>query len=729
MVARDVDLFVIGGGSGGVRAARIAAGYGARVMLAEEYRLGGTCVIRGCVPKKLMVYASRFADEFEDAVRYGWTSGEARFDWSVLKTNRDAEIARLERVYRSLLDGSKVEIADERAVIEDAHTVRLVRSGRRVSAEHILIAVGAAPSAEPAIPGGELGITSNDVFELERQPESVLVVGGGYIAVEFAGIFAGLGTKTTQLHRGDKLLRGFDEDLRDALGEVYRKRGIALALGMTLRSLEQDDGGVAATLSSGEVRRFDRVLVATGRRPNTAGLGLERVGIEPAPGGAISVDAYSQTSVPSIWAVGDVTDRANLTPVAIREGHAFADTVFGGKRSFVDHDLIPTAVFSTPEIGTVGLSEEKARQRHGEDVVVYRSSFRPMKATISGRDERMLMKLLVDGKSDRVLGVHVLGHDAGEIIQMAGIALAMGATKADFDRTIAVHPTAAEELVTMRTPVAARAAPGGGRRTTAASVGSATSHAPPHRGPARHKLDVGFQRQRGHVGDRVADELGIHHGFGLDRTVRLRDARLHAPAHGGVRIADVDLPAGDVVGASVERGRLREARHGVLGRRVGDRERPRGMGRDRAVVDDAAAARRLVLHDPEGVLRADEERREVRGDDLPEGLRRQLLDRHARSAAPGIVEEQVEPSVGLDRLLEEVRDAGVVADVGRHAQHAALLGHRRDLVQRFRAASREHDVPAVPHQGQGGRLADPRSRSRHDRDLARHLRCPPGAPP
>lgn len=452
-MSMDVDLFVIGGGSGGVRAARIAAGHGARVMVAEEYRLGGTCVIRGCVPKKLMVYASRFADEFEDAVRYGWTTGEARFDWSVLKANRDAEIGRLEGIYRSLLEGSKIEIAEERAVIEDAHTVRLLRSGRRVSAEHILVAVGASPSVHPPIPGSELAMTSNDVFEIEEQPRSILVVGGGYIAVEFAGVFAGLGTKTTQLHRGDKLLRGFDEDLRSALGEAYAKRGIDLVLGHTIASgIERAGTGYAVTLSNGERREFDRVLLAAGRRPHTAGLGLEKVGIEVDGAGAIPVDAWSQTKVPSIWAVGDVTNRANLTPIAIREGHAFADTVFGGRRHAVDHALIPTAVFSTPEIGTVGLSEEAARRAHGDDVVIYKATFRPMKATISGRDERMLMKIVVEGKSDRLLGVHVLGHDAGEIIQMAGIALAMGATKADFDRTVAVHPTASEELVTMRTP-------------------------------------------------------------------------------------------------------------------------------------------------------------------------------------------------------------------------------------------------------------------------------------
>jgi glutathione reductase (NADPH) len=451
--AFDLDLFVIGGGSGGVRAARVAASHGARVMIAEEYRLGGTCVIRGCVPKKLMVYASRFAEEFEDAVRFGWTTGTAHFDWSMLKTNRDAEIGRLEGVYRSLLVGAKVEVQDDRAVIEDPHTVRLMRSGRRITAEHILIATGATPALEPRVVGSDLCLTSNDVFALERQPESILVIGGGYIAVEFAGIFAGLGTKTTLLHRGEQLLRGFDGDLRSALGAAYERRGIDLLLGQTISTIERLAKGVGVTLSCGRQQTFDCVLLATGRRPNTAGLGLDRVAIDTDDAGAIPVDAYSQTKVASIWAVGDVTNRASLTPIATREGHAVADTVFGAKPRSVDYDLIPTAVFSTPEVGTVGLTEEAARRRHGDSVIVYKASFRAMKATVSGRNDQTLMKIVVDGETDKVLGVHVLGHDAGEIIQMAAIALTMGATKADFDRTVAVHPTAAEELVTMRVPV------------------------------------------------------------------------------------------------------------------------------------------------------------------------------------------------------------------------------------------------------------------------------------
>ncbi len=447
----DVDLFVIGGGSGGVRAARIAAGHGARVQLAEEYRVGGTCVIRGCVPKKLMVYAGRFADEFADAAGFGWDVPAPRFDWRVLKARRDAEVARLEGIYDTNLGKAGVTVVADRAVIEDAHTVRLVGQDKRVTARFILIAVGAEPVKEPLIPGAELAITSNEVFELETLPERILVVGGGYIAVEFAGVFAHLGARTILLHRGEKLLRGFDEEVRDALGAAYAHR-MDLRLNRMVERLDKVENGIRATLDDGTTLEVDQVLTATGRRPKIAGLGLEAVGIAADARGAIPVDAYSQTKVPSIYAVGDVTDRAALTPIAIREGHAFADTVFGNKPWCVDHGLIPTAVFSTPEIGVVGHNEDVAR-RHFGAIDVYRSSFRPMKATLSGRDERVLMKVIVDCASDRVIGVHVVGHDAGEIIQAVGIAVTMGATKADFDRTIAVHPTAGEELVTMRSPV------------------------------------------------------------------------------------------------------------------------------------------------------------------------------------------------------------------------------------------------------------------------------------
>ncbi|MGO4704461.1 glutathione-disulfide reductase [Microvirga sp. 2MCAF38] len=451
MSSYDVDLFVIGGGSGGVRAARIAAGYGAKVMVAEEYRVGGTCVIRGCVPKKLMVYASRFSDEFHEAAGFGWTVPEAKFDWATLIANKDKEIDRLEGIYRANLEKAGVEIIDSRAVIEDPHTVRLINTGTLVRARYILVAVGAHPTMEPVVPGGELGITSNEVFHLKSLPKRILVIGGGYIAVEFAGVFAGLGSETTLLHRGDKLLRGFDEDVRDALGDAYARRGINLALSKTVSRLDKQADGIAATLSDGSVLNVDQVLVATGRRPNTNGLGLGKVGVTLDAAGAIVVDAYSQSLIPSIYAVGDVTNRANLTPIAIREGHAFADTVFGDKPTMVDHSLIPTAVFSTPEIGVIGCTETLAEVRYGE-VEVFKTSFRSMKATLSGSQDRVLMKIIVEKATDKVVGVHVVGEGAGEMIQLAGIAVTMGATKADFDRTVAVHPTAAEELVTMRTP-------------------------------------------------------------------------------------------------------------------------------------------------------------------------------------------------------------------------------------------------------------------------------------
>jgi glutathione reductase (NADPH) len=455
MIPFDVDLFVIGGGSGGVRAARVASGYGAKVMMAEEYRVGGTCVIRGCVPKKLLVYASRFAHDFEEAAGFGWSVGEPSFDWATLIRNKDKEIDRLEGIYRTNLEKAGVEVIDSRAVIEDEHTVRVLKTGVRIRARYILVAVGAHPTLEPVIPGGELGITSNEVFHLETQPKRILIVGGGYIAVEFAGIFAGLGSQVTLLHRGDKLLRGFDEDVREALGEAYSQRGINLALGKTALRLDKTPDGIAATLSDGQTLNVDQVLVATGRRPNTGGLGLENAGIAVDEVGAIPVDAYSQTLIPSVYAVGDVTNRANLTPIAIREGHAFADTVFGNRPTIVDHDLIPTAVFSTPEIGVIGCGEAAARSIYG-DIDVYRTAFRPMRATLSGAADRVLMKLIVDKATDKVVGVHIMGHDAGEMIQLAGVAVTMGATKADFDRTIAVHPTAAEELVTMRSPVAVK---------------------------------------------------------------------------------------------------------------------------------------------------------------------------------------------------------------------------------------------------------------------------------
>ncbi len=449
----DLDLFVIGGGSGGVRAARIAADYGARVMVAEEYRVGGTCVIRGCVPKKLLVYASHVHHEIEDAAGFGWSIPSATFDWATLIANKDKEIARLEAAYISNVEKSGARIAKARAVFEDAHTLRL-STGESVRAKHILIATGAAPSHGAAIPGIEHVISSNEVFYLPKQPRRIVIQGGGYIALEFAGIFAGMGSGVTLVYRGDNILRGFDEDVRKHLRGEMEKAGINILTGCTVAKVERHGDEYTSHLSNGSRVASDQVMFAIGRHPNVANLGLEKAGVAINPkNGGIAVDGYSQTSVPHIYAVGDVTHRVNLTPVAIREGHAFADTVFGNRPTRVDHADIPTAVFSQPEVGTVGLTEAEARAQHSH-VDVYKAEFRPMKATLSGRDTRILMKLIVDGISDRVLGCHIVGPEAGEIIQVVGIAIKLKATKADFDATIAVHPTAAEELVTMRKPFA-----------------------------------------------------------------------------------------------------------------------------------------------------------------------------------------------------------------------------------------------------------------------------------
>ncbi len=449
----DYDLFVIGGGSGGVRAARIASQHGAKVAVAEEYRFGGTCVIRGCVPKKLLVYASRFRDEFEDAAGFGWTVDGATFDWPTLIASKDREIARLEGIYRRNVENAKAALLDTRATIADPHTVVLAKDGRRITAKYILVATGGRP-VKPAIPGAEHAITSNEAFHLKALPASIMVVGGGYIAVEFAGIFAGLGARTTLVYRGEKVLRGFDDDMRSGLMEEMAKRGIDVRVNADPAAIEQAGDGYRVTLKDGTGLDVACVMLATGRTPYTQGLGLEGAGVKLGAKGEVPVDADSRSSVPSIYAVGDVTDRVNLTPVAIREGHAFADTVFGGKRWTVDHDLIPTAVFSTPEIGTVGLPEHIACGRYPK-LDIYRSRFRPMKHTLSGREERIIMKLLVDGETDKVVGCHILGPDAAEIVQMAAIALKMGATKADFDATVALHPSVAEELVTMREKVPA----------------------------------------------------------------------------------------------------------------------------------------------------------------------------------------------------------------------------------------------------------------------------------
>ena len=453
MAGYDVDLFVIGAGSGGVRAARIAAAHGARVMIAEEFRIGGTCVIRGCVPKKLLVYASRFKDHFVDAAGFGWTLAPASFDWPTLVAAKEKEISRLSAIYRNNLDKAGVAVEDSRAEIVDAHGVRLIADGRKLSARIILISTGGAPVLEPDIPGREYAITSNEIFDLPALPKRMLIVGGGYIAVEFAAIFARLGTDVTLVTRGENVLRGFDDDLRLGVRDGLAHAGVKLHFGMLPTRIEKTPTGYHVSLTRGESLDAEQVMIATGRRPNTKGLGLEQAGVACDSYGAVKVDALSKTNIESIYAVGDVTNRVALTPVAIREGHAFADTVFGGKPEAVVHTDIPTAVFSTPELGTVGLTETEARARF-DCVDIYMANFRPLKATLSGREEKTLMKIVVDGVTDRVLGVHILGEDASEMTQVLGIAVKMGAKKADFDATMALHPTSAEELVTMRTRTA-----------------------------------------------------------------------------------------------------------------------------------------------------------------------------------------------------------------------------------------------------------------------------------
>ena len=451
----DVDLFVIGGGSGGVRAARMSAQHGARVMVAEEYRVGGTCVIRGCVPKKLLVYASRFRAEFEDAAGYGWDVAHTKFDWGTLIANKDREIARLEAAYTATLDKAGVGIVKSRAVITDAHTVQLT-NGDKVRAAHILVATGGTPTYGDPIPGLEHAISSNEAFHLPALPPQVVIQGGGYIAVEFAGIFAGLGSHVTLVYRGENILRGFDDEVRAHLRMDMEKHGIRVITGCKVAAIEQMSSRYSVRLSSGNHISADCVMFATGRAPNIGKLGLEAAGVAIAKNGGIAVDEYSRTSVKSIYAVGDVTNRINLTPVAIREGSAFADTVFGGKPTAVDHTNVPSAVFSDPEIGVVGLTEAQARARLAQ-TDIYRAMFKPMKATLSGRDTTVLLKLVVDGVSGRVVGCHVVGEGAAEMIQLAAVAVKMGATKADFDATMALHPTVAEELVTMRTKTASYA--------------------------------------------------------------------------------------------------------------------------------------------------------------------------------------------------------------------------------------------------------------------------------
>lgn len=447
-MAFDVDLFVIGAGSGGVRAARVAAGHGAKVAVAEEFRVGGTCVIRGCVPKKLLVYASRFADDFADAEGFGWSVAPARFDWPTLVAAKEREVSRLSAVYRAGLAGAGVGLIERRAEVIDAHRVRFA-GARTTSARHILVATGARPAPPSSIAGLEHAISSNEVFDLAAFPRRLLIVGGGYIAVEFASLFARLGAAVVEVMRAGNVLRGFDEDMREGLRDELTRAGVELRFGCLPTGIEKRGASLVVALSDGDRIEADQVLVATGRKPNTRGLGLETAGVALDAAGAVVVDRHSTSSVPSIHAVGDVTNRVNLTPAAIRDGHALADRLFGGAEGAVDHDLVAHAVFATPEIGSVGLTEAEAAERF-DAVDIYKTNFRPMKATISGSAERSLMKLVVDAATDRVVGAHILGAAASETIQMLAVAIKMGAKKADLDATMAVHPPAAEELVTMR---------------------------------------------------------------------------------------------------------------------------------------------------------------------------------------------------------------------------------------------------------------------------------------
>jgi glutathione reductase (NADPH) len=449
MARYDYDLFTIGAGSGGVRASRMSAGFGARVAVAEARDLGGTCVNLGCIPKKFFVYAAHFREEFEDAAGFGWVAGERCFDWPTLLRNKDREIARLNGVYAKLLEEAGVAHIEGRARVVDPHTALV--EGQRFTAENILVATGSWPSV-PEVEGVEHAITSNEAFHIERLPPRAIIVGGGYIAVEFAGIFHGLGVDVVQLYRGPLFLRGFDDEVRAMLASEMTKKGIDVRFDAKVAKIEKRASGLVATLEGGEVLETDVILYATGRLPLTRDLGLEDAGVELNAKGAVVVDAYSRSSVESIWAVGDVTDRINLTPVALAEGMALANTLFGGKPTRPDHEDVPSAVFSQPAIGTVGLTEAAARERYG-DVDVYRSRFRPLKHTLSGRDEQTMMKLVVDRASDRVVGCHMVGPEAGEIVQGLAIAVKCRATKAQFDATIGVHPTAAEEFVSLREPV------------------------------------------------------------------------------------------------------------------------------------------------------------------------------------------------------------------------------------------------------------------------------------
>jgi len=444
----DYDLFVIGAGSGGIRAARISASLGARVAIAEERYLGGTCVNVGCVPKKLFVYASHFSEDFENSKNFGWSLDRPAFDWKKLIENKNTEINRLNDVYKNLFDNTGVELFDGRATIVDAHTIQI--KDKTITAERILVATGGWPNI-PDIPGKKYVISSNEVFFLESLPEKIIIVGGGYIAVEFAGIFNGLGVDTTLLYRGPLFLRGFDQDLREILAEEMEKKGIKLHFNTNVTSIEKKEDNLEVRITGNEIRDTDVVMYATGRNPNSSSIGLEIIGVELNTKGAIKVNDHYQTNIPSIYALGDVTDRVNLTPVALAEGMALARSLYGHETKIIDYSDIPTCVFSQPNIGTVGLTEEQAREKH-DAIEIYKSSFTPMKLSLSDSNEKTFMKLIIEKASDRVIGVHMLGHDAGEIIQGIGIAMKAGATKQDFDATIGIHPTSAEEFVTMREP-------------------------------------------------------------------------------------------------------------------------------------------------------------------------------------------------------------------------------------------------------------------------------------
>ncbi|HSV36171.1 MAG TPA: glutathione-disulfide reductase [Ramlibacter sp.] len=454
MQEHSCDLFVIGAGSGGVRAARMAAQRGARVVVAEAAALGGTCVNVGCIPKKLYSHAAHYADDFRDAAGFGWEVGAPRFDWARLKANRATEITRLNGVYENLLRHAGVHVLNGWAQLVDPHTVQLQLAGRkeRFTAKHILVATGGRPTV-PRFPGCEHVLTSDHMFDLEPFPQRLVVVGGGYIACEFASIFNGLGAKVTQLYRGEQVLRGFDGDVRRFIAQEVRKHGVDLRCHIDVTAIEKTADGLSVSLTDGSAVAADAVLYATGRVPNVAGLGLEAVGVAQGKDGAIEVDAHYQTSVPSIHAVGDVTARVQLTPVALGEAMALVDRLFGAGQRQMGYDFIPTAVFTHPNIGTVGYPESEARKLFG-DVRVYRSEFKALKHTLSGSTERTLMKLVVDAATDRVVGLHMVGADAGEVVQGFAVAMKAGATKAVFDSTIGIHPTAAEEFVTMREPAA-----------------------------------------------------------------------------------------------------------------------------------------------------------------------------------------------------------------------------------------------------------------------------------